>query len=99
MVKRVVWTKRAAEEKRRILAYWSKRNGNKSYSHKLNIKFKETLRNIAELNYLGKDTGYKKIRVTIVESYLIFYSSHETQIDIISVFDGRRDPDDLKLDT
>lgn len=95
MVKRIVWSRKAASEKRSILTYWSKKNGNKTYSRKLNMKFRETLRLISDYNYLGKNTEYKNVRVTVVESYLIFYRSLETQIEIITVFDSRRNPDDL----
>ncbi len=97
MAKRVVWSKRAASEKRTILTFWFKKNGNKTYSGKLNIKFRETLRIISDYNYLGKSTEYKDIRVTIVESYLIFYRSLETQIEIVTIFDSRRNPDNLIL--
>ncbi|HMQ78596.1 MAG TPA: type II toxin-antitoxin system RelE/ParE family toxin [Ignavibacteria bacterium] len=97
MVKRIVWSRKAAAEKRNILTYWSKKNGNKTYSRKLNLKFRETLRLISDFNYLGKNTDYKDMRVAVVESYLIFYRSLETQIEIVTVFDSRRNPDELVI--
>ncbi len=46
MVKRIVWTKKADNEWKSILAFWYEHTGNKKYSKKLNTKLKLTLQNI-----------------------------------------------------
>jgi plasmid stabilization system protein ParE len=97
MVKRIIWSDRARKDKRDILEYWFKRNGNKNYSRKLAFEFRETFNYIAKQNYLGRATDEKNIRVTVCRYYQIFYEITQENIEILSVWDSRRNPDNLKL--
>ena len=96
MAKRVIWSLRAKSERREILEYWFKRNGNKNYSRKLARELRETIDYIAQNNYLGRATDEINIRVTVCRYYQIFYEITEENLEILSVWDSRRNPDDLK---
>ena len=99
MVKRIIWTEKAKDECQRILSFWYKHTGNKSYSKKLNNKLKLTLKNIKSNNYIGKKTSKKDIRIVICLHYLVFYKVEQSRLIIITIFDSRRNPKDLKHNT
>ncbi len=97
MAKRIIWTRNAKDEWQRILSFWHEHTGNKKYSRKLNSKIKLTLKNIKSNNLIGKKTSKKDIRIVICLYYLVFYKIEKERIIIITIFDSRRNPDDLKI--
>jgi len=97
MAKRIIWTRNAKDEWQRILSFWREHTGNKKYSRKLNGKIKLTLKNIKSNNLIGKKTSKKDIRIVICLYYLVFYKIEKERIIIITIFDSRRNPDDLKI--
>lgn len=97
MAKRVVWTKQAESKRRQILYFWFIRTGNKKYSKKLAFQFRETVKYISQHNYLGRQTELVDVRVAVCGNYLIFYSLTDTLVEIISIFDNRRNPLDLEI--
>ena len=96
MAKKVVWTITAKNQRREILEYWVKRNGNKSYSRRISAKIRNRIKYLAEFNYLGKPTDFKDNRVTAAGHFSIFYKILEDRIIITSIWDNRQDPDDLQ---
>jgi len=99
MVKRIIWAKKAKDEWKKILSFWYKHTGNKRYSKKLNSKLKLTLQNIKSNNYIGKKTSKKNIRIVICFYYLVFYKIEKERLIIITIFNSRRNPKDLKLNS
>ncbi len=97
MAKRITWSAQARQELLAILDFWYQHNGNKNYSRKLNSKFRETIRHIQENNYLGKATTDKDVRVSVCGNYLLFYQIRTNAVHILSIFDSRRNPENLKL--
>ena len=97
MAKRVIWSLRAKEERREILEYWVERTGDKTYSRKLARAFREKIKFITRNNYAGTATDIENVRVTVCGNYLLFYEVDNEFIKILSVWDGRRNPDDLNL--
>lgn len=85
MVRRIVWTSKAIEERKEILDYWNKRNQSKFYSRKLNKLFIEKINHTALQPFSGRKTDDENIRVRIVKEYLIFYEIEETQIIILTI--------------
>jgi len=69
MAKQIVWSDKASNERLNILEYWLEKTGNNKYSRKIDIKLRETIRNIQDNNYLGKQTDHKNTRVTVVGHY------------------------------
>ena len=97
MAKKIIWTQKAQLERTVILAYWIERNKSKTYSIKLNKLFIETLRILAKQPSLGRKTDVNNVRVKVVRDYLLFYETSETELIVLSVWDGRRNPTEHKI--
>ena len=78
MVKQVVWSLRAQEDRKDILDYWRQRNKSNTYSKKLNQLFKESVKIIIDFPQIGKLTDDTNTRIKIVRNYLIIYEETET---------------------
>lgn len=96
MVKQVVWSLRAQNDRKEILNYWRLRNKSNTYSKKLNQLFKDSIQIIKDFPQIGKLTDDRNTRIKIVKDYLVFYEETETQIFILTIWDSRQDPDKLK---
>jgi toxin YoeB len=96
MAKEVVWSLRAQKERKEILEYWRLRNKSNTYSKKLNQLFKESVKLITDFTQIGKPADDINTRIKIVRDYLIIYEETETQIQILTIWDSRQDPDKLK---
>ena len=96
MVKQVVWSLRAQNDRKKILNYWRLRNKSNTYSKKLNQLFKNSIQIIKDFPLIGKSTDDPNTRIKIVKDYLLFYHETETQIFILTIWDSRQDPDRLK---
>ncbi len=94
MAKRVIWSKRAQKERRKILEYWAKRTGDKVFSKKLSNEFRQKIKHIAQHNYMGTETDIENVRMTVCRYYLIFYEITGSSIEILSIWDGRRNPEE-----
>ncbi|MFN7495144.1 MAG: type II toxin-antitoxin system RelE/ParE family toxin [Cyclobacteriaceae bacterium] len=96
MAKPVIWTLRAQEDRKTILAYWRKRNKSNAYSKKLNLLFKNAIITIKEFPEIGKQTDDKRARIKVVRDYLLIYEESDTSIYILTIWDTRQDPDKLE---
>ncbi len=96
MAKQVIWFLRAQNDKKKILDYWRQRNKSNTYSKKLNELFKESIKIILDFPQIGKVTDDTRARIKIIRDYLIIYEETETQIFILTNWDSRQDPDNLK---
>ncbi len=97
MAKRVTWSLRAKDERREILEYWAERTGDKTYSRKLAKTFREKIKFIVRHNYAGTATDIDNVRAAVCGNYILFYEVDKECIKILSVWDGRRNPEDLNL--
>lgn len=95
--KEIKWTLNAIHDKIDILDYWIDRNKSKTYSEKLDKLFDKSLESLSTHPEQGKKTNYKDIRIKIVRHYLIYYLIQEQVIEIIRIWDARRDPKKLKV--
>ncbi len=91
MVKQVIWSLRAQEDRKNILNYWRQRNGSITYSKKLNYLFKEAVRIIKDFPQVGKLADQKNVRMKIVRDYFILYEDTGTTIYILTIWDSRQD--------
>lgn len=97
MVKRVVWSREAAQDKIDILKYWNWRNKSKNYSKKLNKLFNDAIDLVRDYPNLGRKTDYDDYKNILVKEYLIFYLESANEIRIIAIWDERRNPDKIKV--
>jgi addiction module RelE/StbE family toxin len=97
MAKKIDWSERARRELFEILAYWSNRNKSKVYSKKLNQLFLEDVERLSETPEIGKPTRFLNVRMIIVRDYLVYYKIHTLYIEIITIWDSRRDPEKFTL--
>lgn len=95
MVKQVIWSLRAQEDRKNILNYWRQQNGSITYSKKLNYLFKEAVRIIKDFPQVGKLTDQKNVRMKIVRDYFIIYEDTGTTIYILTIWDSRQNPKKL----
>lgn len=97
MAFRIVWTAHAQAERKAVLRYWRKRNGSATYSLKLDDRFRTALRIIARNPKIGRPTDRKGVRMKLVGDYQIYYVIEEQSIIVLSLWDGRQDPERLHL--
>lgn len=95
--KEIKWTLKAIHDKLGILEYWIERNKSKTYSEKLNRLFENSVESISNHPEQGKKSEYKNSRIKIIQHYLIFYRISEHNIEIIRIWDSRRDPKKFKI--
>jgi plasmid stabilization system protein ParE len=97
MLREIVWSRRAIQENLEILEYWINRNKSYTYSTKLDSLLKENINLIASIPEIGKPTDSPSVRVKIGREYLIYYRIKPDSIEILSIWDSRRNPQKFKL--
>jgi toxin YoeB len=97
MAKKVIWAKRAQNDRKEILAFWVEHNQSSTYSKKLDALFKEAVRIIKRNPEIGKPTDIEGVRIKVISHYLMFYEIIDESIYILTIWDSRRNPDSLKL--
>ena len=96
MAKEIIWSELAINDRKNILSYWILRNHSKLYSIKLDKLFRDSVSLIAEYPFIGKPTDVKNVRAKKVRDYFVFYSEKGNQIHILTIWDTRQNPFDLK---
>ena len=96
MVRQIIWTERAQDDRKKILDYWRRRNKSATYSRKLNQMFREAIGIIRDYPQIGKPTTDKSARIKIVKDYLIIYQETVTKIFILTIWDSRQNPDKIQ---
>jgi toxin YoeB len=101
LAKRIIWSKRAKEDRREILEYWIKSTGNKKYSLKLRNDFNSIIKLLINFPNLGKKVDNYDARCLIKGEYKIFYDVLEDysnlEVRILHIWDTRRNPEKLRL--
>lgn len=96
MVKRkIIWSPGSKLDLFDILNYYYQRNGNKTYSKKLNSTFKKSVRLLAKHADIGVQTDVQNVRNLIQGDFNIFYEIKTETIEIITIWDSRQDSDKL----
>ncbi len=95
MAKQVIWTKRAQQDRKEILHYWRKKNQSDIYGKKLNLLIKKAIALVAAHPNIGRRTNIDNVRVKLVRDYLVFYEEGESGIFILTIWDNRRNPDEI----
>ncbi|HHH54800.1 MAG TPA: type II toxin-antitoxin system RelE/ParE family toxin [Bacteroidetes bacterium] len=96
MVRRIIWARRAQEDRKSIFSYWNKRNKSKNYSKKLNSLFNQSIKLLSIYPQIGRTTNKENIRIKVVRDYLIIYEFTDRELIILSIFDTRQNQSKLK---
>ncbi len=97
MVRRIIWSEKAEKIFLKILEFYYKRNGTKTYSKKLNSEIKKLINLLKKQAFIGKITNNKSTRVLIKGDFKIFYRVEQDEIIILMVWDCRQDSEKFKL--
>ncbi|MCC6274267.1 MAG: type II toxin-antitoxin system RelE/ParE family toxin [Leptospiraceae bacterium] len=97
MAKRVVWSENAVSDRINILDYWFKRLGSKRYSKQLDSNIRRIIELLAKFPGMGRRFNDREERFFVVDHYLIIYSETNERLEILHLWDSRRNPDDLIL--
>ena len=97
MAKKIIWTEKAQQDRKKIFTYWNQRNKSKRYSIKLNKLFEEAVIIIANFPKIGKITNRPNVRIKIVRDYLIYFKELDGEIHILTIFSSHQDPAKLKF--
>jgi addiction module RelE/StbE family toxin len=98
MVKRKIeWSSQAKADLSKILEFFYIRNGSKTYSKKLNSKLRKAIRLLSKHPLIGIQSDVDNIRALVEGDYAIFYQLTEETVRIISIWDCRQNPDNLKI--
>jgi addiction module RelE/StbE family toxin len=92
MVRKIVWSLQAQQDRKNILAYWKNRNKSNQYSKKLNKLFNDAVHLINAVPQVGRLTSNKTSRIKVVRDYLLVYEIAETTLHVLAIWDGRQDP-------
>lgn len=95
--RKVVWTSEAKLSFREILDYYIERNGNKKYSSNLTRHIKKIISYISTHSLIGRATNEAGIRVVFYSHFEIFYKISSEKIEILLIWDSRRNPKDLRI--
>jgi toxin YoeB len=97
VAKRIKWSTHAVADRISILDYWYQRIGDKKYSKKLDQSLKEIIKKLADFPKLGRQLDKREERFFVKDSYQIFYIETKDSIELLHIWDSRRNPDDLNL--
>lgn len=95
MAKRIKWSTNAVADRIQILDYWYQRIGTKTYSKKLDSSLKEIILKLSYFPELGRKLHNKEERFFVKDHYQIFYTDTPVAIEILHIWDSRRNPNDL----
>lgn len=97
MGKQIIWSLEARQELFDILEFWNTNNLSNAYSLSLYQKIQINIKYISENNFIGKPTNINDVRVIVVSNYLLFYQVTEKYIEVLSIFDSRRNPEGINI--
>lgn len=96
--RKIIFSPRAKLDLWEILDFYYRRNGTIIYSKKLNAQIHNAINSLKDQAYIGVATKNKNIRNLIIGNYCIFYRINPEEIEIITIWDSRQNPDKLKID-
>jgi len=96
MAKQIIWSDRATDDLLTIFEYWFNRNKSNTYNKKLNILFNKSIDLIANHPSIGRPTQIENIKIKVVKDYQLIYEDSPELIIILTIWDSRRNPKELK---
>ena len=96
MVKQVVWTANAMQDRIQILEYWLVLIGNDKYASYLNNCVEEAANTISVFSEIGRVYEETHYRFIVKDNYMLFYKFDDKTIYSLSIFDGRRNEENIE---
>jgi len=97
LAKQIIWSSKAKDDLFSILEYWNHRNKSKTYSKKLNFLIKDAIEIIADHPKTGRPSDFENVRILIVRDYHILYEEIAESVNVLRIWDNRRDETKLEL--
>ncbi|SRR5690554_1558587 len=97
MPKQIIWSIKAKTELIDILEYWIERTGSNTFAKKLNGLIEDDLKLLSEYPNIGRETDIPKVRVRVIQKYLLYYESNKEAIFILTLRHQKRNPDTLQI--
>jgi len=95
MTKPIVWSQSSKNDLKNIKKFFDTRNQTTTYSKKLLKTFRDSTKLIEKFPLLSIPTEYDNVRGFVILEYIIFYEIMSEHILILSIWDCRRDPEQL----
>jgi len=95
MAVKIIWTKTAALQRRKILLYWTKRNKSATYSKKLIIEIAQRIEFLINNPEIYVKTSFPDIRTSTLGHYNIFYKVNPNELIVVAFWDNRQNPKNL----
>jgi len=93
MVRRLIWSVFAQQQKKEIFDYWNERNKSKVYSRKLNTLFNNNAEMLTTYPEIGRKTDFENVRLKVVKDFWLAYQITKDEIHILAIWDSHRNPD------
>jgi addiction module RelE/StbE family toxin len=97
MAKKIRWTTRSIIDRTDIYNYWLIRNKSNRYPEKLEKLFERSAELISNFPNIGTRTNYRSVYSKAIKDYKIFYRIQTDEIQILRVWDTRRNPGSIEL--
>jgi plasmid stabilization system protein ParE len=98
MVRRkIIWSPRSEIDLYQILEFYGKRNGNYNYSRNIYARIRKSILVLKHFPGIGAQTDIENIKNLILGDFSVFYRIKENTIEIVAVWDGKQNPDNLNL--
>ena len=95
--RKIKWSLTALQNKLAILDYWFHINKSPTFPDKLNNQFNKALVLASIFPFAGIPTEKENIRFVIVRDYKLYYEIYPDEIKVLTVWDSRRNPENLKI--
>lgn len=96
MSNRIIWSDIAKQDLIQIKRFYDKRNQSSVYSTKLIKVFRDATKIISKYPFLSIRSDKVNVRAFIVHNYIIFFENKQDCIFILTIWDSKRNPDQLK---
>lgn len=94
MARKVIWSPQARANRKMFFEYWTNHNKSKSFSIKLNKNLNTTARFLSKYPLTGRKTAISNVYIKVIMQFLLIYELKEASITILTIRDGRRNPDE-----
>lgn len=95
----IKWTDKAQEEYLKTLSFWITHNKSKTFSQKIMSEVIKAEKYLSATPFSNSllDTARKIYKAPILKHFSLIYTIDNKTVIIVSFWDNRRNPDDLKI--